>query len=264
MKRRVLSVFFLLTVYAAAGWTQSLYSGAILAAPKNRPNEPLEKGKQLFIQGRTLFFSGRGNLDEAVKILTASKEFLAKSGDDFENYYWRGEAEFVLAEISEVKKDNRKAAQSFSESGKLAEKALTYDNNSSDCNRLVADTYMRLMNYNGTFYAMSRSSKTFKLLNKAVALNKNNYPAYNSLAVCYFYTPSFAGGSIEKAMDSLRKALESKDPFTNFISYMWLGIVHEKKQEKAKAVAYFSKALEIYPESPWAKEYLDKMKSSVP
>jgi tetratricopeptide (TPR) repeat protein len=263
MKKSFIMVLFLMIIYGCAFFMVQLKdAGTTLAASINDQNEYLVKGKELFAQGRTIFFSGKGDFDEAINALTASKEFFTKLGDDFENYYWRGEAEFVLAEIFEVNNDKRKAAQSFSESSKLSEKALIYNDKSSDGNRLVADTYMRLMNYNGTIYAMSHSSKTFKLLNKALSINKNNYPVYNSLAMCYFYTPTFAGGSIEKTIRSLEKALESKDQYTNFISYMWLGIVYDKKKDKAKAINYFTKALEIYPESPWAKEYMKKIKSS--
>lgn len=231
-----------------------------LAAFGDKQNDYLDKGKELFFQGRVMFFSGNNKLDDAVEVLEKSKDYFSKLEDRFENAYWRGKVEYVLGEIAEVKNDKRKAAQRFSESSASAENAISYNDSSSSALCLLANTYMRLMNYKGTIYAMLHSSKTFKLLNKAKKLDKDNYSVYNSFAMCYFYTPEFAGGSINKAIDSLEKALKSEDQFTNFNSYMWLGIIYYNQRDLVNASANFSKALEIYPNSPWAKDYMNQIK----
>lgn len=140
----------------------------------------------------------------------------------------------------------------------MISKALKINPKSSDANRVLADTIMRLMDYKGAIYMMSKGPQALKLLNKALSLDEKNYAAMNSLGMYYIEAPAIGGGSVAKGMDILQKALESKDQYENFISNIWLGKAFQKKNNSSEGEQHFQKALGIYPNSPWVKELLQK------
>lgn len=240
----------------------SLQTGAVdnKNVRSNDQSSNIVKGKELFFTGREMFYNAEAEIVEIKNTLKASKDYFSQLEDGFEKYYWQAQVEFVLAEIAEATEKKREAAQSFYASSNLIKKGLEYEPKSSDAHRLLADTYMRLTNYNGTMYMISHGPQALELLNKAISLDKENYTAFNSLATYYINAPAIGGGSVDKGIKVLQKALESEDKFDNFISYVWLGIAYAKKKKINDAVKNLNKALEIYPNSPWAKGIFKKIK----
>lgn len=215
----------------------------------------IEEGAGFLIAGRTAFYA-ENNFTAAVKELEKSRDSFCLLGEGYARYYWLARVEFLLAEIAEVRGEKRKAAEGFTESGNLARKALEYERNSSDALRVLADSYMRLISYNGTFYMMSNGPKAMKLLQRAISLDKTNYAAYISLGTYYLNAPAVGGGSVEKGIKALFKALESKDEFDIFLSCLWLGTAYQKAGEPVKAKEYLNRALEVYPLNGWARGIL--------
>jgi tetratricopeptide (TPR) repeat protein len=126
---------------------------------------------------------------------------------------------------------------------------------------LEADSIMRLMSYNGAMYTMSQFTHVIKLLKDAISFDAHNYTAMNSLGVYYVNAPAIGGGSVPKGIQNLQKALESTDDFDNFIADVWLGKAYQKKKNNNEATKYIKKALEIYPNSPWAKGLLKEVEN---
>ncbi len=61
---------------------------------------------------------------------------------------------------------------------------------------------MRLMDYHGTLYMMSKGPEAMKLLNKAISLDKKNFAVFNSLATYYLNAPAIGGGSVVKGIEA--------------------------------------------------------------
>jgi tetratricopeptide (TPR) repeat protein len=224
-------------------------------------NPCLEKGRGLFYQGRRMFYSGETDISEAVNTLVSARETLDQmTDDDFDKYYCQAQVEFVLGRIAEESGKKSEAVEQYTKSSQLAKKAFDYNKKSSEAHRLLADTYLRLINLKGAVYAMSYGPQALKLLNVAVSLDKCNYPAYNSLGIYYYHLPIIWGGSSTKALKYLRKALESKDEFDNFLSYTYLGIVYNNQNKIREATDNLDKALAIYPGNLWAKGVLEEVK----
>lgn len=219
--------------------------------------------KVLFYTARLLFYKAEIEPRDVESMLLNCKDTFLKNDDNFDKYYWLAQVEFQLAEVKEVKNEKREAVKAFTQSSEYVKKALQLNSNSSDANRLLADCYMRLMNYKGSFYAMMHSSEAFKLINKAIELDQQNYTAYNSLATYYIYSPKIAGGDLNKAINTLEKALTSKDEFTNFISYLWLGLTYHKLNEQGKTIKNLNNALKIYPDNYLAKGLLKEYQSNL-
>jgi len=215
----------------------------------------VSQGKDLFFQGRQAYYTAEVPLAQVVELLTTAKKTLAQA-KNYEGYYWLGQTEYVLGEVAETMGNQREAAKAFSESEKWAKQALEVNKNSSDAHRLLADIYMRLMDYKGTLYMISQGPQALKLLKKSLSLEKNNYTALNSIAMYYINAPAIGGGDLDQGIEALKNALRSTDIFDNFISYVWLGTAWQKKGDTEKAKEYFRQALTIYPKNPWAQGLL--------
>lgn len=219
-------------------------------------------GCEIYLNARKMFFSSSGSIHTIINLIKKAQKNFERLPEGFEKYYWQGMNAFLMAEVTETTGDKREAARKFMISSELAQKALLYRNQFSDANRLVADTYQRLMNYNGKKYAMSKASEVLKLLNTAITLDAKNYQAYISLGTYYLYSPAIAGGSVNKAIAMFSKALESKEEFDCFQANVWLGKAYTKKKDVTTAKTCFQKALQIYPNSIWAKKSLEDITSS--
>ncbi len=219
----------------------------------------LEQGKELFFKGREMIYNTDASFTEVNYILNNSKEVFIKMSDNFNKNYWLAQVEFLIAEKAENSGDKQQAANKYSESESLIRKALKLNSKSSDANRLLADTIMRLTDYKGGFYAMTQGPQAYKLLVNAIKLDPKNYAAMNSLGVYYLCAPAIGGGSADKAIQTLQNALESKDEYDNFISNTWMGKAFQLKKNNRKAAEYYKKALTIYPNSSLVKSYLTEV-----
>lgn len=224
----------------------------------DRSAAELVKGREAYLRARTMHYNSAGTWEAINGQIEAAEAAFKKLPDGAEKFYWQGMACFLRAEIAEVHGDKREAAAKFTESGEWAEKALKCTDEISEVYRLLADTYLRLMNYNGILYAMGKASKAVKLLQKAVDLDAQNYLAYISLGTYYLYAPAISGGSVDKAITMFTKALASEDEFERFSANIWLGEAYGKKKEYETAERYLQAALVIYPNSQWAKHTLEK------
>jgi tetratricopeptide (TPR) repeat protein len=222
----------------------------------------LEDGKELFLTARSNFYNNQQDFSTTITTLEESQDYFSQSSTDFSKFYWQAQAKFVIAEIYESKEKPRKAAQSFNRSESLIKKALR-KKETSDALRLLADCYMRQMDYKGQLYKMTHGPKSLQLLKKSIELNSANYTAYNSLGTYYINAPKIGGGDINQGIKMLKKALASTNQFDNFITYQWLGIAYNKQNNTEQALNHINHALEIYPNSNWAKEKLEQFRNEV-
>lgn len=250
-------------------WGLVLCSLLVINSPV-QANGNLHQGKKLFFQARTDYYNSPlydkspakkdRVIAQSISQLKESKEYFKQLKTKFNRYYWQGRVHFFLAEIQETKKNKRKAAINFKKTETLAKKALRTNNTSSKAHRLLADSYVRQMNYRGGLYAAKYGPKALRLLKKAVELDKTNYRAWNSLGTYYHFAPKIGGGDTAKAIKALNKALTSKDEYITFLSYVWLGTIYQqKKNNLIKAKSYFQQALAIYPHNHWAQKKLKKV-----
>lgn len=236
------------------------FGQAAISMAASNEEDPLQQGVAQYLVGRRNFYNAECPYDEAKETLLAAKAFFLQLPEGGEQYCWLAKVEFLIAELEEARGEKRRAQQAFTESGRWVEQALEADKSSSTAHQLLADTYMRLMSYQGMFYAMSKGPQALKLLNTAVSLDPDNYPAFISLATYYLNAPAIGGGSVKKGVEALEKALKSTDEHDLFLSNLWLGVAYRKLKKEDEAQGYFLKALEIYPQSPWAKEWMNERK----
>jgi Tfp pilus assembly protein PilF len=76
-----------------------------------------------------------------------------------------------------------------------------------------------------------------------------NANAYVARATSYFFTPEKFGGSKEKAVDMLKKAIAA-EPGSDAAqtAYVWLVVVYQSLGQKENAVSEITQALKLNPE----------------
>jgi Uncharacterized protein conserved in bacteria len=255
---KVILLAFLLSFFIGMACFRA-NAAEIGTSPANNPD--LVQGQALFIKARKMYYNAEAANGDLIKLFTADQNLFAQLPDGYDKFYWQSQVAFDLAEMAENSGNKKQAAAGYTKSGDLVRKALRYDAQSSDANRILADTIMRLTTYNGTMYTMSQGPQALKLLNRALSLNQHNYAAMNSIGVYYINAPAIGGGSVDKGIKILQKGLESPDEFDQFIAYVWLGQAYAKKQSSGEAVRNFDQALQIYPNSPWVKDLLQKVQN---
>lgn len=214
------------------------------------------KGKDLYDQGRKMFYNAESEVSDAKAALIAGQEVFRQLEEGFPRYYWQAIVQFELGRITETTGDKVAAGKYFDETIMLSKKALLLDGNSSDANRLLGSSYAKLINVRVPMSVVRHMAKIPKLLNLAIHLDENNYAAYTSLGIYYYNLPKLFGGSLDKAVSYMQKARDSKDEFERFYTYAWLGIVYRQQEKMVEAVASLNGALAIYPNSPWVKGLL--------
>ena len=205
---------------------------------------------------RHKFYSAKVTETKIITNLNQLQARLTKESEA-ENYYWQAQIEFLLGTVKQRLEQNT-AVKHFEKSQKLVQKAIAR-NETSEGYRLLGDTYGRLIEYNGVFYAMRNGSKILDLLKKSIELDPQNYTAYNSLGIAYFKAPKVVGDNLDKAIKNFKQALKSEKQVDNFISYYYLAKCYVEKGNNKQASGYLKQAINIYPNNELAKLLLEKI-----
>lgn len=214
------------------------------------------RGYELLLKGRDMLFSEDHPSEEIAEIWEESKSIFSRLPEGVEKYYYLAEVDYFYG-LTVSDSSPKISEEKFTASQKMVLKALQYKE-FSDGYRLLADTYIQLMSYKGFFYQALHGAKLKSLPKKALSLDGENHRARISLALFYLNAPSFAGGSLEKGINSLEAALSSSDGFDLFLAHAWLAVAYQRKGDPSKAERHQEEALAIYPHNSWAQNLLAK------
>jgi tetratricopeptide (TPR) repeat protein len=141
--------------------------------------------------------------------------------------------------------ERRQAHQAGGENGvQAAKKAAELDPNSSEAHRLRGDLLGELIPHilaGGMRYGRESTSE----IEKAIELNPNNVNPYIARAISYFYTPSAFGGSHERAVEMLKKAVILDA--TSDTAHIWLARVYLEDGKRNDARGEIYEALRLNP-----------------
>lgn len=161
---------------------------------------------------------------------------------------------------------------------KYNESALDMINKSIEINPDFCDSYVAMMNlqFNRWMYEQDKMNDIIAATNEADAKAKKldpDNPRYHlTLGISSYYTPEMFGGGVDKAFESLNKALElfpkrkekeeyypdwGKDMTYGFIVMCY--IKRDKDGDIVKAKEYLDKGIEANPESGFLKGYVQKL-----
>lgn len=245
-----------------------LLSQSFAAAPLNKTSSPMSDAialvkkaylyynKEMFINALKMFQS-----------LTANKEEKQRA------LYYAAYTEYKLVEMS-LQKGNEDLFDTYYDAAvQHAEQLANSPEYSSEAKTLLAGIYMMKI-ANSPMSAVTLSGTIHGLLDEAQKTSPENPRAYLIRGIMLYNTPALFGGSSEKALQNINKAVSlfdrdedttaSKPQWGYLESLAWQGRVHTALDNYDAALFSYNKALEEEPEFMWvSKNLLPSLKKKI-
>jgi len=177
---------------------------------------------------------------------------IQKHPGDAAYLYQLAQVNSYLSDAYAARHDKKNAEKALDESISNLQQALKLNEKSSDAHSLLADCYGRKIGFGMPMFAGPKYGPKVGAENaRALELDANNPRAHASLGRQYLEAPKMFGGDLDKAIASLRKSTEL-DPKSDE-TFVWLAIALRKKGDTASADQAIKQALQLNPESAFAK-----------
>jgi len=155
-----------------------------------------------------------------------------------------------MYEAAQAHHDNKLLKESAQGGIAAAEKAVKLNANSSEAHRLLGHLLSELIPH--VFAGgMRYGSRSTAEVEKAIQLDPRNAEAYVDRGTNYFFTPEMFGGSKEKAIEMLKKAIDL-DPNSD-TAHAWLASVYQATGRHNDARREIQEALRLNPDRGFAK-----------
>jgi cytochrome c-type biogenesis protein CcmH/NrfG len=185
---------------------------------------------------------------------------IAQNPNDAGFYLDLARVQGYFADVFEARKDKKAATEAVDKAIETVQRSIQLNDRSPDAHSLLADLYGRKIGLgNGMFAGPKFGPKVKEENARAMALDDKNPRVWASLGRQYLMAPKMFGGDIPKAIESFQKSL-AIDPAQDE-TWVWLCKALQKQGDKSKAREAVQHALQLNPESPFAKaaaESLDK------
>lgn len=222
--------------------------------------------ENLIIQGKQFIRNGLNNWNEK-DLLQGRALFeraLSQGEDNYLVHYYLGYADYRLAIFY---KEKDKKNQYLEDGIDHLKKSIELKGDFSDSHALLSSIYGSKISIN-PILGMTLGPKSGMEVSMAIKCDSSNPRAYLVRGISKYHTPPIWGGGVDKAVESLLKAISLYDsipPPDSLMpdwgwdeAYAWLGLCYMKKEDYVGAKLQFEKALEINPENRWVKYELLK------
>ena len=165
---------------------------------------------------------------------------------------------FEIAKCSVMKEKKALKAKrvAIAEEGILyADKSIVLKNDFSDSHRVKGALISNRIS--GMFSGMRNGSLAEEEINIALQIDNNNAMAHIENARKFINKPGLLGGDIKKGVEILNTVIKDNPGLE--IAYVNLGIAYKKNGEEEKAINTFKRLLEINPDNPEARFFLDRL-----
>ena len=228
------------------------------SVPENTTEVPTDIALLLQeIEERQLNYSEKSEDQNAIgQLIEQARSQLESRPKSAMNFYWRGRLQLLSANMSRSSSE-RTFVEHLEATQAAAEAAIQRDAALSDAYRIRAEALMQLIPYKGNLFAANAAPQAKEDSLHAIQLERSNARAHLTLGQYYLFTPPAFGGNLKKAIRSFQQADEvAAVPSDRFLAKMWLGLALKQEEQPDQAKASFSAALNIYPNSSWAKSEL--------
>jgi tetratricopeptide (TPR) repeat protein len=189
----------------------------------------------------------RGDVDGLETLLKSAHEEASRTGS-LDSYTRIALFADWLVEAAQDHQNDKLLKQAAEEGVAAAERAVRLSPDSSEAHRLLGELLGELIPHvfaGGIRYGQ-RSTKEIE---RAIQLDPRNPNAYVARATSYFFTPEKFGGSKEKAVDMLKRAIAAEPSSdTAQTAHVWLALVYQSLGQKENAVSEITLALKLNPE----------------
>ncbi|MGR3301393.1 MAG: tetratricopeptide repeat protein [Candidatus Scalindua sp.] len=165
---------------------------------------------------------------------------------------------FEIAKCSVKKKKKALKAKRVA----IAEKGLPFADKSIELNDNFSESYrvrgaLISNKISGMISGMRNGSLAEEAIDIALQIDENNPMARIENARMYINKPGILGGDINKGIDILNNVIKSNSGLEK--GYINLGIAYQENGEVEKAINTFKRLLEINPDNPEARFFLDQL-----
>jgi tetratricopeptide (TPR) repeat protein len=183
---------------------------------------------------------------------TQLEQRVGQNPNDAQSEYDLALVHSYLIDVYESRKDKKAASVAVDKAIEAAQRCIQLNDKSADAHSLLGDLYGRKISLSNPMFAGPKyGPKADEEDKRAVALDDKNPHVWAVLGRKYLMTPKMFGGDVPKAIESLQKSL-SLDPSQDE-TWVWLAKAYQTEGDKAKARDAIQHALQLNPESQFAK-----------
>ena len=238
--------------------------------------DPVRSDVNPLIEGRRLLNKGvsQNDLDAMYSARATFERALTDTVHSVWGHYYVGLADYRIANVllAQGEKSEADASEHLRKAVKHLQIAKRAVDNREEINEIAAEVCALLSNVYGRQISLSPikgiylGPKAKSVLGRAEQLAHANPRVVLSSAMSYLMTPRLVGGNKVKAMAGFRRAAnlfareKPVDPIRpvwgHSDTYIWMGVAYLERRDRDAAREAFKKALEIDPDSRWAREML--------
>ena len=137
----------------------------------------------------------------------------------------------------------------------FADKSIELNDNFSESYRVRGALISNKIS--GMFSGMKNGSLAEEDIDIALQIDENNPMAQIENARMYINKPGILGGDVNKGIEIIRNVIKDNPELEK--GYVNLGIAYVEKGEVENAINIFKRLLEIDPDNPEARFFLDKL-----
>jgi len=223
----------------------------------NELQEEVEENKRLSACVQ-IFENGNDLFDEAklLEAVCSFEQLVQEEPRNYVYYYYLGRAQAVLINIYDSSNRRKEKEESIEKAIEAFEKAIRLNRKFAEAHSYLGVIFGQKIRLRGPMAGILYGGKIKRAHGEALTLDRTNPIVQVNNGINYLHTPQMWGGSMEKAIECFEAAIQL-DP--NFVDgYVWLGSVYELK-DKERAIAIYRKALELNPNSRWARSKLENL-----
>ncbi len=231
----------------------------------------LDAGNDKFEQAKKYLKKGSNTYNEQL-LQDAKKIFIQLSKDnpsDYEYAYYAASAYLGLCDLKnfEIEQNSVKKVKKALKAKRvvIAEEGLPFADKSIELNDNFSESYrvrgaLISNKISGMISGMKNGSLAEEDIDIALQIDKNNPMARIENARMYINKPGILGGDINKGIELLRNVIienpELEKGYTN------LGVAYVENGKVEDAINIFKRLLEINPDNPEARFFLDQLAST--
>ncbi|MBN2657377.1 MAG: hypothetical protein JXR86_09975 [Spirochaetales bacterium] len=206
------------------------------------------------------WIEGRRNDLQALAEFGNLERELDSLGDSVQKTYWIARVSLAVGQIRYYRDEEELSLDALEKSRDLAGEAAA-GGAGAGAWRIQSEAGSLIMIQKGVGYIITHSGRVQEQAEKALSLDSGNVRAALIVAQGLINAPALFGGNRRKGLADL-EALSLRtglSPEERFFVLMALGEIFARDKEGEKALGYFRKILESYPQNSLAKMRIDRM-----
>ena len=230
-----------------------------------------EAADDRFEQAKKYLDKGISTYNEQL-LQDAKKVFIQLSEDnpsDYEYAHYAASAYLGLCDLKnfEIAQSSVKKVQKALKAKRvaIAEEGLPFADKSIELNNKFSESYrvrgaLISNKISGMISGMKNGSLAEEDIDIALQIDKNNPLAQIEKARMYINKPGILGGDVNKGIEIIKSVIKDNPKLEK--GYVNLGIAYVEKIEIQNAINIFKRLLEINPDNPEARFFIDQLTSA--